>query len=328
MDMDHTLSLTLNEFVQGIEFLRIKLSFDVIKQVFDFLDVNSQGFISFEEFRQLDEENFRKITLDSLSHIVDCNLAKKKLKEQGSQSTENQLEQIQKMTFDELENKTKNQQKKPFNKYVKHMYFRPGRTSTFNSNGSNGRSNSDPGDEEPEFQNSKVDFSSMQKPTEVNPSLFVKARQNDFSETATNMSGFASTATVKRKMDIRDMNHGVPNVFNDNMNEIMSNKFLRDSMERKVNQKINKDQFAKSYSGFPTNLKAAALTEKSSINLGDMKKNLYKNLGTLDPNRSLSQIGQTLDVIKEKQNARNQMNSSSRAFMPTRYSDLKKLVLS
>ena len=40
MDTDHSLELNLNEFVQGIEFLRIKLSFETIKKVFNFLDVN------------------------------------------------------------------------------------------------------------------------------------------------------------------------------------------------------------------------------------------------------------------------------------------------
>lgn len=71
MDTDHSLELNLNEFCQGIEFLRIKLSFETIKKVFNFLDVNSRGLISYEEFRQLDEENFRKVTLESLSHILD-----------------------------------------------------------------------------------------------------------------------------------------------------------------------------------------------------------------------------------------------------------------
>lgn len=50
-DTDHTLSLTLNEFAQGIEFLRIKLSFEDVKMVFKYLDINKTDCLSFEEFR-------------------------------------------------------------------------------------------------------------------------------------------------------------------------------------------------------------------------------------------------------------------------------------
>ena len=46
-DSDHMLSLTLNEFAQGIEHLRIKVSFDSLKQIFNFLDSDTDGQISF-----------------------------------------------------------------------------------------------------------------------------------------------------------------------------------------------------------------------------------------------------------------------------------------
>lgn len=42
-DSDHQLSLTLNEFAQGIEHLRIKISFDSVKSVFQYLDVDQDG---------------------------------------------------------------------------------------------------------------------------------------------------------------------------------------------------------------------------------------------------------------------------------------------
>lgn len=71
LDANHSMGLNLNEFVQGLEFLRIKLSFDEVKQVFTFLDQNDSGFITYEEFRLLDEENFRKITLESLSNMLE-----------------------------------------------------------------------------------------------------------------------------------------------------------------------------------------------------------------------------------------------------------------
>ena len=37
-DNDHMLSLTLNEFAQGIEHLRIKIPFSQIKEIFQYLD--------------------------------------------------------------------------------------------------------------------------------------------------------------------------------------------------------------------------------------------------------------------------------------------------
>ena len=37
-DNDHQLSLSLNEFAQGIEHLRIKVSFEQVKEIFNYLD--------------------------------------------------------------------------------------------------------------------------------------------------------------------------------------------------------------------------------------------------------------------------------------------------
>ena len=47
---DHSLKLNLNCFVQGIEYLRIKISFDMIKDVFGYLDINNLTSINFSEF--------------------------------------------------------------------------------------------------------------------------------------------------------------------------------------------------------------------------------------------------------------------------------------
>jgi Ca2+-binding EF-hand superfamily protein len=38
LDVDHTQSITLNEFAQAMEHMRIKLSFDDIKTLFRYLD--------------------------------------------------------------------------------------------------------------------------------------------------------------------------------------------------------------------------------------------------------------------------------------------------
>ena len=61
LDVDHTLSLSLNEFAQAIEHMRIKLSFDDIKLLFKFLDKNNNGTLGYTEFTMLLEERWRGI---------------------------------------------------------------------------------------------------------------------------------------------------------------------------------------------------------------------------------------------------------------------------
>lgn len=51
------LSLTLNEFAQGIEHLRIKISISHIRDIFNYLDQDKKEELTFKEFRLLDEEN-------------------------------------------------------------------------------------------------------------------------------------------------------------------------------------------------------------------------------------------------------------------------------
>ena len=55
--------MSLNEFAQGIDYLRIKISFDYIKEVFNFLDQGHDGLISYNEFKLLNEENLRKMNI-------------------------------------------------------------------------------------------------------------------------------------------------------------------------------------------------------------------------------------------------------------------------
>ena len=59
-DNDHLLSLTLNEFAQGIEYLRIKISFDLVKDIFGYLDYGNTSHISYKEFSLLSEEDLAK----------------------------------------------------------------------------------------------------------------------------------------------------------------------------------------------------------------------------------------------------------------------------
>ena len=60
-DADHALSLTLNEFAQGIEHLRIKLSFNDVKALFNYLDWDHDGHVTLQEFKLLDDENWRRM---------------------------------------------------------------------------------------------------------------------------------------------------------------------------------------------------------------------------------------------------------------------------
>ena len=59
LDTDHSQSLSVNEFAQAIEYLRLKLSFDDIVKVFNFLDINNNKEIGYEEFTLLMEERWR-----------------------------------------------------------------------------------------------------------------------------------------------------------------------------------------------------------------------------------------------------------------------------
>lgn len=68
------MSLTLNEFAQGIEFLRIKISFDYVREIFQFLDQDGDGEINYLEFTKLTEESLSKLD------FIDIYLTKKENK--------------------------------------------------------------------------------------------------------------------------------------------------------------------------------------------------------------------------------------------------------
>ena len=59
--MDHTQSITLNEFSQAIEHMRLKLSFEDINKLFRYLDKSGNGDLGYEEFSMLLEERWRNI---------------------------------------------------------------------------------------------------------------------------------------------------------------------------------------------------------------------------------------------------------------------------
>ena len=61
LDMNHSQSISINEFAQAIEQLRLKLSFDDIKLLFNYMDKSKSGEIGYDEFTLLLEERWRGI---------------------------------------------------------------------------------------------------------------------------------------------------------------------------------------------------------------------------------------------------------------------------
>lgn len=61
MDSDHSQSISINEFAQAIEHMRLKLSFDDIKKLFAYMDKSGDGDIGYDEFTLLLEERWRGI---------------------------------------------------------------------------------------------------------------------------------------------------------------------------------------------------------------------------------------------------------------------------
>ena len=47
LDTDHSMALSLNEFAQAIDHLRLKLSFEDVKKLFNFIDATGTGTIGF-----------------------------------------------------------------------------------------------------------------------------------------------------------------------------------------------------------------------------------------------------------------------------------------
>ena len=43
IDTDHSQSISINEFCQAVEFMRLKISFDDVKKLFQYMDKNNNG---------------------------------------------------------------------------------------------------------------------------------------------------------------------------------------------------------------------------------------------------------------------------------------------
>lgn len=84
--------------------MRIKISFDHVKQLFQYLDTDNDGEISFEEFRQLDEENWRKIDPNRILEMTQSSKlrADDNCQTKKSEVKENQ-KQVRNMSISELD---------------------------------------------------------------------------------------------------------------------------------------------------------------------------------------------------------------------------------
>ena len=60
-DTDYNQEVTFNEFAQGVEYLRVKISYDDIWKIYRYMDTNGDGHIGYDEFCQLCEEKWRNI---------------------------------------------------------------------------------------------------------------------------------------------------------------------------------------------------------------------------------------------------------------------------
>ena len=60
-DADHSQSISMNEFANVIDYLRLKLSFDDIQKLYRFLDRNGSGDIGYNEMLLLKDENWRNL---------------------------------------------------------------------------------------------------------------------------------------------------------------------------------------------------------------------------------------------------------------------------
>ena len=61
LDVNHSQSISINEFAQAIDYMRLKISFDDIKKLFRYIDKNETGEVDYEEFTGLLEERWRGI---------------------------------------------------------------------------------------------------------------------------------------------------------------------------------------------------------------------------------------------------------------------------
>lgn len=58
IDTDHSQSISINEFAQALDYLRLKISFDDMTKIYRFMDTDGDGEIGFDEFTLLSEERW------------------------------------------------------------------------------------------------------------------------------------------------------------------------------------------------------------------------------------------------------------------------------
>ena len=61
LDTNHSQTISLNEFCQAIEHMRLKISFEDVKALFSYLDTAGKGEIGYDQFTFLLEERWRGI---------------------------------------------------------------------------------------------------------------------------------------------------------------------------------------------------------------------------------------------------------------------------
>jgi hypothetical protein len=77
LDTDHSHSLTINEFAQAIEHMRLKISFEDVKRLFEYMDKSGDGEVGYKEFTLLLEERWRGI--DPVSLVDSTKIVEKPL---------------------------------------------------------------------------------------------------------------------------------------------------------------------------------------------------------------------------------------------------------
>lgn len=75
MDTNHSQSISINEFAQAMDHMRLKISFEDIKKLFNYIDKKGEGEIGYDEFTLLLEERWRGI--DPVDQLK-ANLANRK----------------------------------------------------------------------------------------------------------------------------------------------------------------------------------------------------------------------------------------------------------
>ena len=111
-DTDHNLAISLTEFAQAIEFLRIKISFEDVQKLFQYMDTQGKGEISYDEFTLLTEEKWRK--LDPFSHYKKGKTAfKERIRDEKSSSSSPRNKDFDSTYLNQIESRGQNRVKIP-----------------------------------------------------------------------------------------------------------------------------------------------------------------------------------------------------------------------